>query len=36
MAVRRRPCWDLERLVKLAVAAINAVASLVDALRKIH
>lgn len=36
MASRRRPRLDLEQLVRLTVTVINAVASLIDELRKFH
>lgn len=36
MKHRRRPRADLRRAVQLAIAAVNAVASLLDALRKLR
>ncbi len=34
MRHRRRPHWDLERVIRLTVTAANAAASLIDALRR--
>lgn len=33
---QRRPRWDPERIVRLAVTVINAVAALIDAIHGFH
>ena len=34
MSHRRRPRWDLDRVIKVTVTVLNAVASLIDAIRR--